>query len=170
MRITQEISRKYDLFSFCYYCEREFSNKSKLTKITVDHIIPKSRGGNNTLANMVNCCGACNSLKGSYLPDELAKEIKLSMRGFDTKVSKALKKIPTEFHSVILDNILAVQRRIGHQKEKMMRKNFTATVEPPKTTSDIALLDSDPEKAKMQAYLRKMNEQVLLYPNGFHYL
>jgi 5-methylcytosine-specific restriction endonuclease McrA len=39
-------------------------------KLTIDHVIPKSRGGDNTWENMVTCCFDCNSRKGSKTPEE----------------------------------------------------------------------------------------------------
>ena len=36
----------------------------------MDHVIPNSRGGDNTWENMVSCCFDCNSRKGSKTPEE----------------------------------------------------------------------------------------------------
>jgi 5-methylcytosine-specific restriction endonuclease McrA len=41
----------------CVYC----GSKEKLT---IDHVIPKSKGGPNTWTNLVTCCGGCNVNKG----------------------------------------------------------------------------------------------------------
>lgn len=52
--IKNELLKKKDLW--CLYCD------TLLTKdnITGDHIIPLSKGGNNSRANMVACCNKCN--------------------------------------------------------------------------------------------------------------
>ena len=42
----------------CVYCGKE----SK--KLTIDHIIPKSKGGKSTFENCVACCKQCNLKKG----------------------------------------------------------------------------------------------------------
>jgi 5-methylcytosine-specific restriction endonuclease McrA len=47
----------------CVYCG---GNK----KLTIDHVIPKSRGGENSWENMVTCCFDCNSRKGNKTPKE----------------------------------------------------------------------------------------------------
>ena len=47
----------------CAYC----GSKKNLT---IDHIIPKSRGGQNTWMNLVTCCSSCNRLKGDRTPEE----------------------------------------------------------------------------------------------------
>ncbi len=47
----------------CAYC----GSKKELT---IDHIIPKSRGGKNTWNNLITCCLPCNLKKGDKTPDE----------------------------------------------------------------------------------------------------
>jgi 5-methylcytosine-specific restriction endonuclease McrA len=37
---------------------------------TVDHILPRSRGGRNTWRNTVAACGPCNQRKGDRTPAE----------------------------------------------------------------------------------------------------
>lgn len=48
----------------CVYCGC-VSNK-----LTMDHIIPISRGGNHTLENILPACQQCNSKKGARTPEE----------------------------------------------------------------------------------------------------
>lgn len=43
----------------CQYCGKT------LKKPTIDHIIPKSRGGKNNFKNCVTCCKDCNQIKGN---------------------------------------------------------------------------------------------------------
>jgi 5-methylcytosine-specific restriction endonuclease McrA len=47
----------------CAYC----GSKKELT---IDHIIPKSRGGKNSWSNLITCCLPCNLKKGDKTPDE----------------------------------------------------------------------------------------------------
>jgi 5-methylcytosine-specific restriction endonuclease McrA len=37
---------------------------------TVDHVLPRSRGGPDTWDNLVACCVRCNNLKGNRTPEE----------------------------------------------------------------------------------------------------
>ncbi|HTW82936.1 MAG TPA: HNH endonuclease [Candidatus Sulfotelmatobacter sp.] len=37
---------------------------------SVDHVVPKSRGGRSAWDNLVTCCLACNGRKGDRTPDE----------------------------------------------------------------------------------------------------
>jgi 5-methylcytosine-specific restriction endonuclease McrA len=46
----------------CQYCGNERSS------LTVDHVIPRSKGGNSTWENIVACCAPCNRRKGDRLP------------------------------------------------------------------------------------------------------
>lgn len=51
----------------CPYCGREL-NESNFTK---DHVLPKSKGGSQT----VPCCFECNQLKGDHKPKYLRKQL-----------------------------------------------------------------------------------------------
>ncbi len=54
----------------CFYCGIEcamsFHGKKR---ITVDHKIPKSKGGGNHMDNLVTCCHECNSKKADKSVD-----------------------------------------------------------------------------------------------------
>lgn len=50
----------------CGYCHKLLSNKD----LTVDHIIPSSRGGKNTWDNLITACVSCNRKKGDRTPEE----------------------------------------------------------------------------------------------------
>ena len=48
----------------CQYCGRETHD------LTLDHVVPRHRGGGHTWENLVAACKACNHRKGGKLPDE----------------------------------------------------------------------------------------------------
>lgn len=50
----------------CAYCGKKF----KMDKLTIDHIVPKSRGGTNQWDNTVSACKPCNSTKADRTPQE----------------------------------------------------------------------------------------------------
>jgi len=52
----------------CGYC----SSKKDLT---LDHILPKSRGGKNTWTNLVTCCKKCNNKKDDQTPKEAGMKL-----------------------------------------------------------------------------------------------
>ena len=53
---TRKYVRKRDK-NTCFYCG------VKSTKITIDHVIPKSKGGTDDPDNLVCACERCNQLK-----------------------------------------------------------------------------------------------------------
>lgn len=54
----------------CYHCKSQFSAK----ELTMDHLIPISRGGKSSKNNCVPSCKACNSKKGYKTNFELTLE------------------------------------------------------------------------------------------------
>ena len=56
----------------CQYCGKPLS----YDKSTVDHIIPRSRGGNDNWENIVLSCAPCNYKKGNRLLGELDMELR----------------------------------------------------------------------------------------------
>lgn len=47
----------------CAYCGKSAS--------TIDHVLPRSRGGRDTWDNLVACCLRCNNVKGDHTPAEM---------------------------------------------------------------------------------------------------
>ena len=54
---------------FCHYCERELDDDCR----SLDHVIPRSRGGVNALFNLVLACKRCNNLRGDMDYDEFVE-------------------------------------------------------------------------------------------------
>jgi len=52
----------------CVYCGSE-------DNLTIDHVIPKSKGGGNTWKNMVSCCATCNVKKDNKTPEEVGMKM-----------------------------------------------------------------------------------------------
>jgi 5-methylcytosine-specific restriction endonuclease McrA len=48
----------------CQYC-------GSTKRLTLDHVVPVSRGGTNTWDNVVTSCAPCNVRKGASLPHEI---------------------------------------------------------------------------------------------------
>jgi len=62
-KITRKAVLARDAYT-CQYCGREASG------LTVDHVIPRSRGGQSVWENIVASCAPCNRRKGNRLPRE----------------------------------------------------------------------------------------------------
>ncbi len=50
----------------CHYCQCPLDRDS----VTMDHIVPISRGGKSTKGNVVPCCKECNNNKKALTPVE----------------------------------------------------------------------------------------------------
>jgi len=50
----------------CQYCRDRFRHN----ELTLDHIIPESRGGPFSWTNLVACCESCNNKKDNRTPEE----------------------------------------------------------------------------------------------------
>jgi 5-methylcytosine-specific restriction endonuclease McrA len=49
----------------CVYCG------TASTRLTLDHVVPRSRGGDSVWENVVTSCAPCNHRKGNRLPEEV---------------------------------------------------------------------------------------------------
>jgi len=62
--------RVYSLTGFhCSYCGSVLTLKNR----TVDHLIPLSKGGDNSFSNLIPACRACNKGKANRFPWELRR-------------------------------------------------------------------------------------------------
>lgn len=50
----------------CQYCQTQPPRKD----LTIDHVVPRARGGKTTWTNVVTACLRCNNQKGSRTPEE----------------------------------------------------------------------------------------------------
>jgi 5-methylcytosine-specific restriction endonuclease McrA len=53
----------------CVYCGHTGG------RLTLDHVIPRSRGGDSSWENVVTSCAPCNLRKGNRLPHEVSMEL-----------------------------------------------------------------------------------------------
>ena len=51
----------------CQYCKKKYDR----SELTLDHVVPRSRGGTSTWQNIVLACIRCNMKKGDRLPQEI---------------------------------------------------------------------------------------------------
>ncbi|MFC2131451.1 HNH endonuclease [Bacteroidota bacterium] len=67
-----ELSRRnihYRDNSHCQYCGK------KTKELTIDHVIPKSRGGDDSWENLVSACKKCNNKKANRTPEEAGMKL-----------------------------------------------------------------------------------------------
>ncbi len=56
----------------CQYCGKNLSD----TKVTIDHIIPRTKGGKNKWTNTVTACFSCNNKKDNRTPSQANMTLK----------------------------------------------------------------------------------------------
>jgi 5-methylcytosine-specific restriction endonuclease McrA len=66
----------------CAYCGNDKE------RLTIDHIIPKSRGGKTDFENCVSSCRPCNNKKGNKTPNEARMYLKV--KAFQPTISEFL--------------------------------------------------------------------------------
>ncbi len=89
---TRALSRKNILIRdryTCQYCERTLSS----AELTLDHVMPRSRGGESNWENLVACCHRCNNRKGNRLPDEAGMDLIRQPRPFNLHTSRHLMRL-----------------------------------------------------------------------------
>ena len=71
--LSVDLSRKNILSRdehLCQYCG------DKNSPLTIDHILPKGRGGQDSWENLVTACKSCNQIKGNKTPEEANMQLK----------------------------------------------------------------------------------------------
>lgn len=68
-RLPLPLSRRTVLARDMYTCQYCGTQPGR-TELTLDHVMPRSRGGNTSWENVVTACGPCNRRKGNRTPDE----------------------------------------------------------------------------------------------------
>jgi 5-methylcytosine-specific restriction endonuclease McrA len=70
----------------CQYC----GEKKQANELTLDHIFPRSRGGENSPLNIVTACVACNNRKGSRTPDEARMPLLTTQSALRVKLERVV--------------------------------------------------------------------------------
>lgn len=79
----------------CQYCENNAES--------IDHVIPKSRGGRHEWENVVACCRRCNTVKGDRLLSECSHRLRTVPRAPEEAVwiRVAAGVVPDEWHEYL---------------------------------------------------------------------
>jgi len=70
----------------CQYC----GEKKPAGELTLDHILPRSRGGDNSPVNVVAACVACNNRKGNRTPAEARMPLLTSQSALRVKLERVV--------------------------------------------------------------------------------
>jgi 5-methylcytosine-specific restriction endonuclease McrA len=102
---SRALSRKNILLrdrNTCQFCGNAFP----ASELTLDHVMPRSRGGHSSWENLVACCYDCNNRKGDRTPEEAGLKLVRRPRPFTLHTSRQL------------------MRLIGHKDEKWRKYLF----------------------------------------------
>lgn len=89
---TRALSRKNILLrdrNTCQYCTRVLGS----AELTLDHVLPRSRGGPSSWENLVACCHTCNHKKGNQLPHEANMKLVREPRPFTLHTSRHIMRL-----------------------------------------------------------------------------
>ena len=70
----------------CQYC----GEKKRAGELTLDHILPRSRGGDNSPVNVVTSCMTCNNRKGDRTPAEARMPLLTSQSALRVKLERVV--------------------------------------------------------------------------------
>lgn len=118
---------------FCLYCGEKIKNHKQLTK---EHLVPLSKGGNNTLLNKKTCCFACNNWRGNMDLEQWKIEVcMLARNGKKKKRAGGYGRMyNAQDLTTIVENIFYWQDYISQKGQALMR---VAKVQPkPKPTKN----------------------------------
>ena len=89
---SRALSRKNILLrdrNTCQFCGRVFPS----SELTLDHVVPRSRGGRSNWENLVACCYRCNNSKGDRTPEEAGFKLARRPRPFTLHTSRQLMRL-----------------------------------------------------------------------------
>jgi 5-methylcytosine-specific restriction endonuclease McrA len=85
----KSLSRKNILLrdhNTCQYCGHIFPPQ----ELTLDHVLPRARGGDSNWDNLVACCRRCNNRKGNRTPDEAGMRLLKKPQAFSLHVNRQI--------------------------------------------------------------------------------
>lgn len=89
---SRALSRKNILLrdrNTCQFCGHAFP----ASELTLDHVLPRSRGGRSSWENLVACCYTCNNNKGDRTPEEAGLTLQRRPRPFTLHTSRQLMRL-----------------------------------------------------------------------------
>lgn len=107
----------------CHYCQRQmnFINGSK-SRATREHLVPKSRGGQDTYSNMRAACHRCNNRRG-----DLPYNVYLAfcrLHGHDQSISAVLKSLSRSQYELNRELYDAIVNRTAWNGEAVLTLAF----------------------------------------------
>lgn len=108
-KFTRRAVFRRDFFCCCYCGKAETPRK-----LTLDHVIPKSKGGNSNWMNIVTACSPCNNQKADRTPEEAG--------------IKLIKKPSVPSHQELINEYMLMKNR--HDEWEIYFKDEVERVKP----------------------------------------
>lgn len=110
----------------CAYCGKIIYDKADAT---VDHIIPKSKGGTTTDDNLTICCKSCNGLKSSKTKSHYLRLLKANNKRKANNPNMYKKKIRYTAYNRHGKNIESIARMDGNNISMKYIRNYSNLVD-----------------------------------------
>src|SRR5207245_9232455 len=88
---SRALSRKNILLrdrNTCQFCGGVFPS----SELTLDHVVPRSRGGRSSWANLVACCYRCNKGKGDRTPEWAGLKLARRARRYPPRTARPVRR------------------------------------------------------------------------------
>ncbi len=130
----------------CYYCERELvlptiEDTNPPMVRTVDHIIPLSKGGNNSKYNKVDACQECNNLKDCRTLNSFRNFLILRIEELEGGVVNKKNKLSIELLRTVLINTSKLIRKTSDYKHKLLK----GYIDKPNRSKKYVSLEPEPQ-------------------------
>jgi 5-methylcytosine-specific restriction endonuclease McrA len=73
----------------CQYCAETLTANA----LTLDHVLPRARGGKSSWENLVACCYRCNNVKGDRTPEQAGMRLLKQPRPFNLHTNRHLMRL-----------------------------------------------------------------------------
>jgi len=111
-------SRRLEVFMrdkfICQYCD------SKIM-LTVDHVIPRSKGGTNDMGNLKTACKSCNSDKADLTLEEWARKRAIECRALPERKPYTLRDLRRPKLSIDAATVAEAKRLLADERRRTTR-------------------------------------------------
>jgi len=130
MKRANTKNRLYNESPFCFVCKRMIQTQSEAT---LEHIIPKSKGGSNKKSNLALSHQFCNQLKDNFLsPSDWEKKLNLYENDISFILRRRIDKLESE---IALLNFTIKGLELQNEEEYMPQKKLILTLRGKKNLS-----------------------------------
>lgn len=143
-------------FLHCEYCNKNLKSKEE----TIDHFVPVSRAGEDSVANYKIACKSCNAMKGAIHPEQDKSVFELFLNFVKDKPMRSR----NEFHTHVIKSELNYK----DFKNFVFNSNFSFSCGQVSMIIDKLVGYSNEEKFK-EMYIKNPRAKIVLSTNKMKY-